>query len=71
MLNYSTLMVEKTHKYKDAIKLLNKIRFIGHEPAILDKVEILLKKAENPTPTQSPNQAPGAAPAAEEEGVSG
>jgi len=47
-LNYATLMVEKTHKYKEAIRLLNKIRFIAREPAILDKVEILLRKAENP-----------------------
>jgi tetratricopeptide (TPR) repeat protein len=47
-LNYATLLVEKTHKYKEGTKLLNKIRFIAREPAILDKVEILLKKAENP-----------------------
>jgi Flp pilus assembly protein TadD len=50
LLNYSALLVEKLHRYKDAIKLLNKIRFIAREPAILDKVEILLKKAENPVP---------------------
>jgi tetratricopeptide (TPR) repeat protein len=48
LVNYSVLMVERLHKYKDAIKVLNKIRFIAREPAILDKVEILLKKAEKP-----------------------
>jgi Tfp pilus assembly protein PilF len=67
-LNLATLLIEKTHKYKEGIKLLNKIRFIAHEPAILDKVEILLKKAENPGVKTG---APAGVPTESEKGVSG
>lgn len=49
MLNYSALLIEHANRQKDAIKLLNKVRFVAREPAILDKAELLLKKAENPT----------------------
>jgi Flp pilus assembly protein TadD len=46
MLNYAALLVDHTGDKSEAIKLLNKIRFIAHEPAILNKVEVLLRKAE-------------------------
>jgi Flp pilus assembly protein TadD len=48
MINYATLLVENLNKPKDAVKLLNKIRFISQEPAILNKVDWLSRRAENP-----------------------
>lgn len=45
--NYAVLLVEHTDDKKDAIKLLNKIRFVSHDSVILSQVDALIKKAES------------------------
>ena len=46
MLNYAVLLVDHNISKDKATKLLNKIRFVAHEPAILNRVEVLLRKVE-------------------------
>ncbi len=56
LLNYAVLLIEHANRPQDGIKVLNKLRFVAHEPAILEKVDYLAKKAEgkNPTPKDAP-----------------
>lgn len=46
LMNYAVLLVEKVNRPKDALKLLNKIRFVATEPAIIEKASVLAQEAE-------------------------
>jgi tetratricopeptide (TPR) repeat protein len=48
MTNYAVLLIQDMGNKEKGLKLLNKIRFVAHEPAILEKVEALTRIAEAP-----------------------
>lgn len=46
LVNFSAHLIDRAHDPKKALGVLNKVRFSAHEPAILEKVNGLSRKAE-------------------------
>jgi len=49
MVNYAAHLIDRAGDSKKALGILNKVRFIAHEPAILERVNSLTRKAEAPS----------------------
>jgi Tfp pilus assembly protein PilF len=54
LLNYSALLVENLNKPQPALKMLNKLRFSAHDPAIIERANQLAQKAQGSTRKESP-----------------
>ena len=63
MINYAALLIQHEGKTDKGIKLINKIRFVAHEPAILERAESLAKIAEGPKKKGQEKESPIEKPA--------